>query len=324
MNAWKMRHLVKGACTFVPGLYAWKSRNAVTRHSDSARYCYSVWLRHQVKLARLGVTIQGATVGELGPGDSLGVGMAALLAGAASYSGLDVVPYAERNDSSRMLRELKELYVGKEPIPGESEFPHVRPKLDSYAFPATLLDTARVGETADEVMAKLDEQGLYGNCIRYVAPWNDTSALSPESLDVIVSQAVLEHVDDLESTYSASYTWLRKGGYASHVIDFACHGLSPVWNGHWTYDDWEWQLVRGARTYLINREPLQTHIDCAKATGFEIVAAERYYDADGADPVMHARRFRSIGPEDARTRAALLVLRKPLRSQAPFSGAPPN
>jgi hypothetical protein len=52
-------------------------------------------------------------------------------------------------------------------------------------------------------------------------------------VDLIVSQAVLEHVDDLENTYDAFAQWLRPGGRMSHEIDFHSRGLTMPWNGHW-------------------------------------------------------------------------------------------
>ena len=58
-------------------------------------YCYAVWLRHLIVLDRYGFSGKDAAIGELGPGDSIGTGIAALLSGARRYVGLDAVPYAK-------------------------------------------------------------------------------------------------------------------------------------------------------------------------------------------------------------------------------------
>jgi hypothetical protein len=54
MNTWKAPHIVKGILTYVPVLNTWRSQHATTGGSDSARYCYAVWLRHLITLERLG------------------------------------------------------------------------------------------------------------------------------------------------------------------------------------------------------------------------------------------------------------------------------
>src|SRR5215467_13821096 len=82
IQAWKLPHMLKGALTYVPALNAWRIRRASTGGSNSARYCYSVWFRHLINLDSCGFKIKGARVAELGPGDSIGVGLAALLSGA--------------------------------------------------------------------------------------------------------------------------------------------------------------------------------------------------------------------------------------------------
>ena len=46
------------------------------------------------------------------------------------------------------------------------------------------------------------------------------------SVDMILSQAVMEHVEHLEQTYEAMRHWLKPGGLASHAIDFKSHGTA--------------------------------------------------------------------------------------------------
>src|SRR5215470_58366 len=122
LQSWKIPHMLKGALTWVPPLNAWRRHRLATGGSDSARYCYSVWLRHLRSLAPYGFRVKGAHVGELGPGDSIGTGLAALLSGAASYVGLDVMPFSAKANLQEIFDELVQLYLNGQSIPQEDEF----------------------------------------------------------------------------------------------------------------------------------------------------------------------------------------------------------
>jgi SAM-dependent methyltransferase len=304
---WKARHILVGMLTRVPILNAWRQRHASTGGSDSARYCYSVWFRHLMLLDRCGFKISGAKIGELGPGDSLGIGLAALLSGAGRYVGLDIVPYSAKADLNKILDELLRMYMKEEQVPDDKEFPSVRPRIDSYEFPRHIVDQRNVTAKAEEIRNQLKSGLNSGSLLEYRVPWISLPKIDKASLDLIFSQAVLEHVDSLEETYRAMFSWLKPGGYASHVIDFRAHGRSPFWNGHWAYSDWQWNLVRGKREFLLNREPLSTHLILAKKVGFELLLTKREQASHG----LEAPRFRKMDATDALTSSVFLILRKP-------------
>lgn len=264
----KLRHMAKGAATMVPPLEAIRRRRSHTGGSVSGRYCYGVWLRH---LARAH-SVPGA-IGELGPGDSLGVGLAALLTGCDTYVSLDVVRYANAEANLRVLDELLEMVRSRAPIPDHDELPGVWPRLESYAFPHAVLGEERLAaalapdrvERIRRAVAEGDE-----SLIRYVAPWTAEDALAAGSLDAVVSQAVLEHVDDVPFTHRAVHRWLKPGGWASHAIDCRSHGWADGWAGHWSYSDREWRVVRGSRDWMLNRYACSQHVAAAEAAGFEV------------------------------------------------------
>lgn len=311
IQTWKARHIVAGTLTWVPTLNAWRQRHASTGGSDSARYCYSVWLRHLMVLDRCGFKISGAQIGELGPGDSLGIGLAALLSGAGRYVGLDIVPYSAKANLEKMFDKLLLLYSRKERVPDGAEFPRVRPQIDSYELPSHLIDWTNLPVKAEEIRSQIRIGMNSSPLLAYKAPWMSLPQIDEASLDLIFSQAVLEHVDSLEETYRAMFAWLKPGGYASHVIDFKAHGRSPFWNGHWAYSDWQWKLVRGKREFLLNREPLSTHLILAKKVGFELLLTKRDQAPHGLDAPALAPRFRKMDGTDALTSGVLLVLQKP-------------
>ncbi len=119
----RIKAILAGLATYVPGydyLHA-------TGGTDSARYCYSVWLRH-LKLLHEAGALRGVphTVAELGPGDSIGIGLAALLSGAERYYALDVVPYPDLKSNLAIFDELVRLFrerradLGGTRVPGHA------------------------------------------------------------------------------------------------------------------------------------------------------------------------------------------------------------
>lgn len=134
--------------------------------------------------------------------------------------------------------------------------------------------------------------------IRYAAPWFSANFIEKESVDMIYSQAVLEHVDDLRGAYQAMCLWLKPKGFISHQIDFKCHGLADSWNGHWTFSDFTWRLMRGKRAYLLNREPHSTHIKLVREAGFEIVCDEKIEMPSKILLEELAARFKNMSAED--------------------------
>jgi hypothetical protein len=226
---------------------------------------------------------------ELGPGDTIGVGLAALLSGVRSYVGLDLPPYAGSSDPAPIFDQLRATAQGaREPARkiaiGESEVERIRVDL-------------RRGVNR-------------GDTIRYEAPWTPSS-VRKKSLDLVVSMGVLQSVDRLEEAYATTLQWLRPGGFASHWIALsACH-LSPYWNGHWAYSDRQWNLVRGRREFTLNRRPLSSHLRIAAEAGFETLVADAIAGTDGLPREALAPGFRDMDPLDLSTRGVLLVLRRP-------------
>jgi SAM-dependent methyltransferase len=309
-QAWKTPQIVKGLLTRVSLINQWRRRRAGTGGSDSARYCYSVWLRHLSILSATEFRISGARVGELGPGDSIGTGLAALLSGARAYVGLDIFPFAKKANLLAIFEELGMMYANSEPIPNQEEFPGVRPRLSSYAFPDHLIAYSDIGNKLQTIKQELRDGLTADKLITYRVPWNSSDVIARGSLDLIFSQAVLEHVDVLDQTYRDMAAWLKPGGYASHVIDFRAHHLSPFWNGHWAYSELQWKLVRGNREFLLNREPLSTHLKCARQSGFDVLRIFRDISDQGLPLSSLAPNFRQLSTDDSQTTGAVLILRK--------------
>lgn len=299
-----------GTLSYVPGLHAALRRG--TGGTNSARYCYSVWMRHLLRHHRAGLSTAPRTVAELGPGDSLGIGLAALLCGAESYVALDAVPHARTDANLAVFDELVSMLRARAPVPGVDEFPNLSPSIDDCSFPHAVLPDGRLESALEESrVARLrDDVSRLSGSVRYASEWWRAEAVEAASVDLILSQAVLEHVNDLEGTYAAMYQWLRSGGVMSHQIDLKSHETADAWNGHWGYGDWVWRVMRGALPYLLNRVPASGHLAAATAAGFVLVSVERLVRTDGLRRDELAPRFRGMSDEDLATAGVFLQCRK--------------
>jgi methyltransferase family protein len=305
----KIKAILSGLSTHIP----WYDRKGSTGGTDSARYCYSVWLRHLVLGARHAKGwSQPRVVAELGPGDSIGIGLAALLSGAEKYFALDLVQYSDLKKNLEIFDELVSMFANQLRIPDDSEFPFLYPKLDCYDFPKGLIGESRLLESlAPErvagIRSAIELSGVEGSKVSYKAPWNAPDVIDDESVDFIFSQAVLEHVDDLKSVYAAMRKWLKPNGMMTHQIDFQCHGKANTWNGHWTYSDFVWKVVVGRRSYLLNRQPHSVHVDLIRRSGFQILDDTVFRSVSHLRREQLAPRFRALSDDDLSTSGAFIV-----------------
>jgi len=285
-----------------------------TGGSVTARYCYSVWLRHLSIILKHLPLFQPKHLVELGPGDSIGLGMAALLSGADRYTGLDVLEHATSENNLRILDELVALFRKKESIPAQGEYPDLLPSLDSYSYPAGILKEARlqpqlsneyVQRLRDAIIAKQNNP-----LIKYQCPWTEVS-VPDKSADLVITQVALQDMDhfetgtDLQKNLHSMSKWLKTGGVMSHQVDFSCPGGRP-WNHHWSSSTFAWKIVRGKRPYYVNRVPLSGYLNLLQEVGMDVV---------GVEPVLRGGltrsevtdAFKDLPESDYYTRAALIV-----------------
>lgn len=307
----RLKKMAQGLATYLP-ITNFIQRN--TGGTDDARYCYSVWLRHLTGAHCAGLPTDPKIVAELGPGDSIGIGLAAILSGAEQYCAFDVREFATNERNVRIFDSLCELFADRAAIPDSNEYPEVKPELNDYSFPRGVLSEERLsGALAPQRRASIRASIMdrsENSRVRYIVPWDDFKGLREESVDMIFSQAVLEHVDDLPRTYASIHRWLKPGGYMSHQIDFRSHGTAEAWNGHWTYSDVTWRIMRGRRPYLINRVPCSEHLRLIREDGFEVLTAIATHSESGVERKSLAPRFRGLSDEDLTTSSLFVQARK--------------
>jgi hypothetical protein len=307
----KLNSLVVGMATYVPGLR--HLTGGKTGGTVSARYCYSVWLRHLSTLHGSALPTMFETTAELGPGDSLGIGLAAILSGTERYLAVDAVRYADNSLNLQIFEELIALFRARAPIPDAAEFPLVQPSLPSYAFPSDVLTSARLDTALNPKRLELIRAFISNPAttagadapVCYLAPW-EPGVIREATVDLVLSQSVLEYPPDLAGIYAEMCRWLKRGGVMSHEIDFKSIGMTTEWNGHWSSSDAVWRLAAGRRRHRINREPHSTHIALIKKTGCRVVRDERIIRPSGITRAQLAPRFRHLTDEDLITSSALI------------------
>lgn len=272
----KIKVVFRGIIKIIwPWLYNFLKKRG-TGGTDSASYCYSVWLRHIILLHENGMYNLPKSIVEIGPGDSLGIGLNALITGANKFFAFDIIKHANTERNLKIFDELVNLYKSQIEIPNDTPFENVKPKLKNYKFPKHILNDTYLKEMLNDIRLnqireaiKNTESGEF--VIKYVLPNNKDIEIEKDSIDLIYSQAVMEHIIDISTIYNNSYYWLRFGGYMSHEIDYSAHETHKKWFGHWTYPKWLWNIILEGRLYSINRYPHSFHIRTMLKSNFKIV-----------------------------------------------------
>jgi len=296
----KPKFYLKGLATYLPdslGKYLpqhqLQFRGVGIRKVEGARdatmSCYTSWMRTMIVLHQHGVWGFPKNVAEIGPGDSLGVGLAAMLSGADSFLALDTVSTAYNFNNEEIFEELIDIFKRREPLLNQEQCPKQRPHLDSYDFPKHILTDGQLkaflaDDRLEKIRAAIRAKGNQKNnnlekiSINYSVPWDTDASINEHrnSIDLIISSAALEHVDDVTRTYYAANELLCDGGVIASSIDFKCHDTAGLRNGHFAYSDLEWKIIRGKSAFLINRWPHAWHIKEMKKY-FTILHDDVYY-----------------------------------------------
>ena len=276
----KIRPIVTGILSNIPGLFSWWDSRRPMGNTSSASYARSVWRFHleNYKSHKDGCT--PPVIAEFGPGATLGSCIAALCDGVGKAIALDVCPYASKD--SKNLKMLDEL------IPDSN-------RMMEYA----LLREAVIRVGSD------DRKTL----LQYVAPWTDLNVLPEDSVDLIFSHSVMEHVSHPIEAYKAFSRWLKPGGIMSHKIDHSSHAITKSWNGHYAMSGVLWSMIVGGRPYLLNRMTPIQHRDAIQSVGFKILL-EKFEMAKETDSNSSCQSIRNRKEYQIKTSA--FVCQKPL------------
>jgi SAM-dependent methyltransferase len=158
------------------------------------------------------------------------------------------------------------------------------------------------------------ESGFDPKYIDYLVQPSGLSGLENE-IDLVISRAVLEHVNDLPASFRDMYEALKPGGIAIHLVDLKSHGLHRDNQLDFlTWPTWLWSMMYSAKG-VPNRLRVNAYRDAVTQSGFELIEMKptviasmehvRAVRPELADP------FKKLSDEDLSWLGFWLVCRKP-------------
>ncbi|MDY0027374.1 MAG: class I SAM-dependent methyltransferase, partial [Lentimicrobium sp.] len=204
----------------------------------------------------------------------------------------------------------------KEAIPGNGEFPLLKPVLEDHSFPHNiltdqLLKEAMSPERLQMIRKELQSPTSHRNeFIQYKVPWHGEDVIVPYAIDFIFSHVVLQHIDEIEEAAVTMDHWLKPGGFVSHIIDYRSLGYTKAWNGHWTIPDWEWKIMVGGRKFSVNRNPHSYYIDLFKKNQLKLLYVSKDTLPNDLSRNNLAQKFRNISDDDLSTTVGYFVGQK--------------
>lgn len=286
MDINKFKSIGKGLITYFPGAYQIirKIKPKGGHSSSNAKFCYSFWLRILVTINELDLNNSKKCIAEIGPANSFGIGICALLCGAEKYIALDIDDSYDSTLTTGIFEELLKLLISREPIPDDIVFPNINLRISNYDFPKDilndeLLDKSLSKDRINQILMEIQNvRGKNNVFISYYTPWQSNTNLlqiKRQNIDLIFSRAVLEHVKFPIILYKDINTILRKSMLMFHDIEYHSHGLSKYWNGHRHFSKLTWKIVNGNRPYFLNKVTHSEHEDLITGNRFKILRSDR-------------------------------------------------
>ncbi|MBI1387006.1 MAG: hypothetical protein GC154_00980 [bacterium] len=304
----KLKRILGGLLSYTP---LWNLRlNPNGGETLDPAYCYSTCLRHYTFAARHGIDEIPESVIEFGCGFSSGAGLSWMLLGARRLYALDACRFASLQRDEAILRELIDRFARRDVYDNNIAFPI--DLLDEKTLSRSL-NPARIESIHQALRLAHEEKQAQSNEIRieYHAPRYDDAVIAEGGAQRIVSQAVMQHVEEYAKAYRLFYRWLTPGGVMTHHIDYSSFGVADEWNGHWTVSDQAFRLMQGRRPCLTNRAPHSWHLGAMREAGFEIIGEDRHYRASEIKRDALKPRFQSLSDDDLSTDYAIILARKP-------------
>jgi hypothetical protein len=290
-----------------------------TGGTTSWEYCLAVWLRHVRMCEQIGVIPNPGVVVEVGPGDSLGTGICAVLAGFKQYIAVDVLDHVQWDVSAEHITALEKVFLDRTPLAANEALDRVLPPLLDRSIPerwawetSSGADMLGIRRSAVAIRESVANRGSVG-VLSFRSPWSRTM-VEANSVDWVFSQVALQDMavtvqePVLEKALATFHSWLRKGALMTHQIDLSCPG-GPSWNHHWAWSKFEWKLIRGKRPYYVNGLPLSRYLELMSDLGFD-TQVTHILDKPGLTSTQVAPSHQGLPSQDYSSAAAFVIATK--------------
>lgn len=239
---WALKIAAKIVLSRLPIPYAWWQSINLFRHGrmDQAEYALKIFRLHTIRAYHHGLP-HGATVLELGPGDSIASAIIATAHGASQIWLVDVGEFARRDVHFYKMLAL-DLGLQGLPVP----------------------DLAQAGSFED-VLRACNARYLTGGL-------RSLRIIADDSIDFIWSHSVLEHVREKELMGVLSELWriLKPFGFASHNIDYQDHLDHSLNNLRFSKKLWESSFFANSRFYTNRMPAIELHASFRRI-GYQVI-----------------------------------------------------
>lgn len=270
-----------------------KSSDHHRAKAANLQYPIDVFLKHFASASTL---LPGGVIGkdvlEIGPGGSVGPALLFMLSGARTAACVDAVPWARLVQAN-----ADELYGG--------------------IIRLVARDHAEVIAPTYAEQAQADPVGLSRELLARISYWAPrdvaNTGLSAESVDLVYSQAVLEHVLLPDVALGEFARLLRSGGVASHEIDLRDHRDFARPLEFLRYSDRVWRMASSnSANYVRNRWRRSDYEAACARHGLQVVSvtSTRHYPVDEQQRSSFHPRYRTLSLAELTQTVIYLVARK--------------
>ena len=305
---WKVKGVIQKGLSLTPGGVRLNTRlqhglggmrdfdgNVSTKVDD--------WVTSMGYLSDVGFSVSGARLMEIGTGWHPALPLCFALAGAASVKTFDVVRLLDEKMTFRLLYSIEKHVIKIAEMTGENP-DTVQAKILEY----------RGCRNLGELLSK--------SRIEYFAPADGRdSGLELESIDLVYSNSVLEHVSPgaIPGLMQESFRVLKPGGLVMHNVacndHYALFDKSISFLNFLQFDEREWRFWNNPMHYQ-NRLRAPEFVKLTKQAGFEMISNRTHVSPETLEALASLRvapQFTHFSIDEMAATTADFIGRKPER-----------